>query len=88
MRAGCPGQIARAHGSGRLLSRLRLPAQQVISGALGMGGSAENGALVLLEHGQPVGEVGGVVLSRISGVMSSCAHRKAAPNSATSSSKA
>jgi hypothetical protein len=42
---------------------LRLQAAQVIRGALRVGGGAENGALVLFQHLQPVAELGGVVVA-------------------------
>ncbi len=58
---------------------------EVICGALRVGGGLEDGACIVLQNFQPVGDVGGILPARL-GCSSRSAHRNAAPNSATSSS--
>ena len=43
--------------------RRRLEAVQKVCGALGVGRGAEDGALVILQDGQPVGDIGSVVFA-------------------------
>src|SRR5574338_396375 len=38
---------------------------QEIGGALGVGGGGEDGALILVQDLQPVGQIGGVILARL-----------------------
>ena len=45
----------------------RLQAVEVIGGALGMGGSGEDGPLVVLEHLEPRGDIGGMVFTHFEG---------------------
>ena len=41
----------------------RLKAVEIVGGALRVGGGAEDGALVLLQDGQPMPDVGGVLVA-------------------------
>ena len=56
---------------------------QVVDCALGLGGGLKDCAVIVLENLKPDCDIG-----RTSGVISRSAHRKAAPSSATSSSRA
>ncbi len=43
------------------------PAGQEVGGALRLGGGGEDRPLVGFQHGEPVGEIGGVILARLRG---------------------
>ena len=40
---------------------------QVIDGTLGMGSGAKDGPLVVVQHVQPMGDIGGMILTGLNG---------------------
>jgi hypothetical protein len=60
---GHDGNPSRLCGGPLLLGPLRLQAVQIIRGALRMGGGAEDRPPVVLQHGYPRGDIGGVILA-------------------------
>lgn len=74
-----PRWTALARRSCRLPLRGRLQAMQEVGGALGVGCCLEGGPLATFQGGEPVGEIGCVILTRGKD-SSSSAHRNAAPS--------
>lgn len=59
---GFPSGVAVSGGFLHLVG-LRLQAVEIFGGALCMGGGAEDGALVLLQHLEPVVDIGGMLIT-------------------------